>query len=224
MELEPEAGGEQRLQHYARLVAGDDRSGRDSAHLVEIVKGEFRSSGIDLKSLEVVRFHNEEYGVVAAVGDPRARDCEIADALQRAFVRADRGDFEARWRWLGVKRARGQGEEEGRHFHIFILKTCAGWKRVRNFRSKQRPNLPHWGTQPESWTNVVTEMYAADGPGSVAVRIHPGASEALVSSYEEIHQCHIADLYRLLLQQMNGAHLFEISLFGVPPTMGRRPP
>jgi hypothetical protein len=91
----------------------------------------------DLKSLEAVRFHDEQYGVVAAVGGARARDSEIADALQRAFVGADRGDFEARRGWLGVKRARGQSEEESRRFHIFTLKTYAGWKRVRNLRPKQ---------------------------------------------------------------------------------------
>jgi hypothetical protein len=62
------------------------------------------------------------------------------------------------------------------------------------------------------------------GSEAYALRVYPGLSDALISSYEQIHDCHIPGLYRSLLQRMNGASLFEISLFGVPPMMARRPP
>jgi hypothetical protein len=61
-------------------------------------------------------------------------------------------------------------------------------------------------------------------PGAYALWIFPGIAEGLVSVYEEIHHCHVVELYRQFLQCMNGAHLFEITLFGIPPSMARRPP
>jgi hypothetical protein len=61
-------------------------------------------------------------------------------------------------------------------------------------------------------------------PEAYALRIYPGIPETLVTAYEEIHHCRIAEFYRDLLEHMNGAHLFEVTLFGVPPSMAKRPP
>jgi hypothetical protein len=62
------------------------------------------------------------------------------------------------------------------------------------------------------------------GPEAFALRIFPGAATALIDAYQEIHRVTIPDIYRTLLQQMNGATLFEMDLLGVPPLMAKRPP
>ncbi len=82
---------------------------------------------------------------------------------------------------------------------------------------------------PDTTTDAVSGALCVSrrpkiAPEAYAIRIYSGLSEILISSYEQIHRCLIADFYRTLLQSMNGARLFEISLFGVPPSMARRPP
>ena len=62
------------------------------------------------------------------------------------------------------------------------------------------------------------------GSETFALRIFPGITPSVISDYETIHHCKIAELYGEFLQSMNGAHLFEISLFGIPPSMAKQSP
>lgn len=62
------------------------------------------------------------------------------------------------------------------------------------------------------------------GPKAYALELFPGLSDDTLESYEAIHAIIIPEFYRNLLRQLNGAHLFELSLFGIPPSMAERPP
>jgi len=48
-----------------------------------------------LKVPQIVRLHNEERNVIAAKRKARARGRIIAEAVQRPFMPADRGDLES---------------------------------------------------------------------------------------------------------------------------------
>lgn len=61
-------------------------------------------------------------------------------------------------------------------------------------------------------------------PLAYALRIFPGAGRSLIASYEGVHEIKICGSYRSLLMRMNGAYLFQIDLFGIPPTMATCPP
>jgi hypothetical protein len=62
------------------------------------------------------------------------------------------------------------------------------------------------------------------GSGAFALRIFPGADAQMIADYEDIHRLAIFDKYRNLLLRMNGAHIFNLSLYGIPPSMAKRPP
>ncbi len=61
-------------------------------------------------------------------------------------------------------------------------------------------------------------------PQAYALRIYPGLNEDVIAAYENIHSISICSTYREVLTKMNGAHLFGLSLFGVPAPMAKRPP
>jgi hypothetical protein len=62
------------------------------------------------------------------------------------------------------------------------------------------------------------------GSQAYAIRLYPGADEDMLAAYEEIHGVAIPDLYRSVLRHLNGGHIFQMSLLGVPPLMAKRPP
>ena len=57
-----------------------------------------------------------------------------------------------------------------------------------------------------------------------ALRIYAGIDDSTLAEYEDIHGLTICSTYRAVLRKMNGASLFEISLFGLPISMTKRPP
>ncbi len=61
-------------------------------------------------------------------------------------------------------------------------------------------------------------------PEAGALRLFHAVGDRVISTYEQIHSITICPEYRSVLKRMNGAFLFEISLFGLPPSMCRVPP
>jgi hypothetical protein len=46
----------------------------------------------------------------------------------------------------------------------------------------------------------------------------------MIASYEQIHAVTIPESYRSVLYKLNGGSIYQMTLFGVPPLMARRPP
>ena len=61
-------------------------------------------------------------------------------------------------------------------------------------------------------------------PLAYALTIYPGVDDHAIAEYEDIHRIRICPTYRAVLRKMNGASLFKVSLFGLPPSMTKRPP
>ncbi|MGB6744096.1 MAG: hypothetical protein WBE38_10570 [Terracidiphilus sp.] len=67
------------------------------------------------------------------------------------------------------------------------------------------------------------------GVEAYAIVLFPGVDSAQISHYEQTHKVGksdfvISDLYKRTLESVNGAELFQISLFGVPGTMRNSSP
>lgn len=61
-------------------------------------------------------------------------------------------------------------------------------------------------------------------PEGYALWLYPPLSEAALARYQQIHHLGISPTYLRLLRSLNGARAFELSLFGVPPSMAAEPP
>jgi hypothetical protein len=61
-------------------------------------------------------------------------------------------------------------------------------------------------------------------PEAYAIRLFPPADESVIASYEKIHALTILETYRTTLRRVNGATIFDMALFGIPPSMAREPP
>ena len=68
------------------------------------------------------------------------------------------------------------------------------------------------------------EMARSPKTGWPVFTIFPGIPEPLLQTYERIHEVELHPQYRQILGSMNGAFLFQLSLFGVPPSMAKEPP
>lgn len=64
----------------------------------------------------------------------------------------------------------------------------------------------------------------AIGPSAYAITLFLPLSEATTLRYEQVHQFSISPRYRPILQKLNGAHLFGMGLFGIPPSMANDVP
>ena len=62
------------------------------------------------------------------------------------------------------------------------------------------------------------------GELAYAIEIFPGVSNDSIAAYEKIHKFTVTDFYRDLLMKINGANLFDLSLYGIPPSMAKDPP
>ncbi len=68
------------------------------------------------------------------------------------------------------------------------------------------------------------------GTEAYACLLHPGVGFDLIDRYERIQRARFSDyleippLYRNLLTRLNGAYLFDLSLFGIPLSMTQDPP
>jgi hypothetical protein len=62
------------------------------------------------------------------------------------------------------------------------------------------------------------------GELAYAIEIFAGVSDALIATYETLHDFTVPDLYRGLLMKINGANLFDLSLYGIPLSMAKDPP
>ncbi|MGH9761435.1 MAG: hypothetical protein ACREDR_23375, partial [Blastocatellia bacterium] len=61
-------------------------------------------------------------------------------------------------------------------------------------------------------------------PKAYALRFFAPLSSDLIDSYQSIHNIRVSSYYLPILQKLNGAHAFELSLFGIPPSMASDPP
>lgn len=61
-------------------------------------------------------------------------------------------------------------------------------------------------------------------PESYAMRLYVPQPPAAVIRYQEIHAVRLAPRYLRILEKINGAHVFEFSLFGIPTSMAISPP
>jgi hypothetical protein len=57
------------------------------------------------------------------------------------------------------------------------------------------------------------------GEEAFAFRLYPGLDDESINSYESSRCIQIPSLYRAILRKLNGAFLFELALFGIPPMM-----
>jgi hypothetical protein len=70
----------------------------------------------------------------------------------------------------------------------------------------------------------------AIGTEAYAIALYPGVPEELIADYEQIQSEHlpakftIPGAYRTLLQVLNGAEVYQMSLYGLPISMSRNPP
>lgn len=62
------------------------------------------------------------------------------------------------------------------------------------------------------------------GTEAYAVLLFSAIAEETITRYEEIHSVSIPGLYRHVLSATSGAFLFDLSLYGVPPSMAQDPP
>jgi hypothetical protein len=62
------------------------------------------------------------------------------------------------------------------------------------------------------------------GVSAYALRLYVPLSESTISRYEQLHRFSIPPYYRQILRQLNGAHVFQMGLFGIPPSMANDPP
>ncbi len=62
------------------------------------------------------------------------------------------------------------------------------------------------------------------GTEAYALNLFEGVSHDDISKYERIHGLEINPCYRKILLSLSGAFLFQISLFGIPPSMNQFPP
>ncbi len=61
-------------------------------------------------------------------------------------------------------------------------------------------------------------------PQSYALRLNLPLPQANVIQYQLIHKITLSPHYLPILQKLNGADVFELSLFGIPPSMANDPP
>ena len=61
------------------------------------------------------------------------------------------------------------------------------------------------------------------GTEAYALILYEGIADENISKYEQIHELKINPQYRKILLALSGAFLFQISLFGIPPTMNQFP-
>jgi hypothetical protein len=58
--------------------------------------------------------------------------------------------------------------------------------------------------------------------------LHPGIADDLIDHYVAMHstrsQFSLPEQYRTILRRLNGAHIFDLSLFGIPVSMAAKPP
>lgn len=62
------------------------------------------------------------------------------------------------------------------------------------------------------------------GPEAFAVELFPGTSSSTLERYESLHQMKIPVVLREFLARLNGCHVLELSIFGIPPSMAQDPP
>jgi len=68
------------------------------------------------------------------------------------------------------------------------------------------------------------------GTEAYACVLFPGVCLDVIDRYEGVHRARLSryldipPFYKNLLTRLNGAHLFNIALFGVPPSMAKNPP
>lgn len=62
------------------------------------------------------------------------------------------------------------------------------------------------------------------GTEAYAVTLYEPLPDTAIARYEELHEMSIPGLYRDLLENMNGASIFNLSLYGLPPSMAQDPP
>jgi hypothetical protein len=61
-------------------------------------------------------------------------------------------------------------------------------------------------------------------PHSYALTLYAPLSDATIARYQRIHGINFSAHYLRILEKLNGAHAFQLSLFGVPPSMADDPP
>ena len=61
-------------------------------------------------------------------------------------------------------------------------------------------------------------------PQAYAMRLYAPLSAATATRYQEIHGIRLSPHYLRILEKLNGARVFEFSLFGIPPSMANDPP
>jgi hypothetical protein len=61
-------------------------------------------------------------------------------------------------------------------------------------------------------------------PQSYALRLNMPLPQANLIQYQLIHKITLSPHYLPILQKLNGAEIFELSLFGIPPSMANNPP
>jgi len=68
------------------------------------------------------------------------------------------------------------------------------------------------------------------GTEAYACVLFPGVGLDVIDRYEGVHRARLSSylgippIYKNLLTRLNGAYLFNIALFGVPPSMVQNPP
>jgi hypothetical protein len=68
------------------------------------------------------------------------------------------------------------------------------------------------------------------GTEAYACVLYPGLGFDVIDRYEGVHRARLSSyldippFYRDFLTRLNGAYLFDIALFGVPPSMAQNPP
>jgi hypothetical protein len=65
---------------------------------------------------------------------------------------------------------------------------------------------------------------APDGGRCDFAHLFRGLPESEIAGYERIHKLTIPSHYRQLLAQLNGGHVWEFTLNGLPATMRKEPP
>lgn len=71
---------------------------------------------------------------------------------------------------------------------------------------------------------------AAIGTQAYAIVLFAGVSDDLIADYEQLHVSRapakfaIPEAYRAILRALNGAHIYQMSLYGLPVSMSRDPP